>query len=77
MASLRFTRQGALLFMNIGFFRLPPHLKSRCLRPIFEADFLRVAYGAFGAIRTGKHGDFELLFRMFYSMVKYLQKSNN
>ena len=62
MASLRSTRQDALLFMYIGFFWLPSHLKSLCLSLIFEPDFLRVAYGAFGAIRTGKHADFEVLF---------------
>ena len=63
MASLRSTRQDALMCINIGFLWLPaPHLKSRCLRLTFEPDFLRVTYGAFDSFRTGKHSDFEMLF---------------
>ena len=61
MASLRSTRQDALMSMNIGFLQLPPHLKSRCLRLTFKPDFLRVTCGAFGLFRTGKYGDFEML----------------
>ena len=53
MASLRSLRQDTLMCMNIGFLRLPPHLKSRCLRLTFKSDFLSVTYGAFGAFRTG------------------------
>ena len=62
MASLRLTRQNALMSMKIGFLRLPPHLKSRCIRLTFKPEFLRVTYVAFGAFRTGKNGDFEMLF---------------
>ena len=74
MDSLDSMRQDALACMNIGFFRLPPHLmKSRYLRLTFKPDFLRKAYGAFGAFRTGKHGDFDFFLNVLFHCKKNVE----
>ena len=66
MASLRSKRQDALISMNIGFLRLPPHLKSRCLRLTFKSDFLRVTYGTLGALRTENTMISKCYFKCFF-----------